>query len=105
VDTGESSPHVADLFDVLSCGGFPAQSNRLPAATLQQTCSSPTSSGNGAYYPYPSGAPICRSNYCYGCRMGTSTCAPGNTAAACGTGSVACVQCGSGQSCVNGVCL
>jgi hypothetical protein len=104
VDTGQASLHVADLFDVLSCGGFPAQSNRMPAATIQQTCSSPTSSGNGAYYPYPSASPICRSNYCYGCRSG-SNCLAGNTTAACGTGSVDCVQCAGGQSCVNGVCL
>lgn len=104
VDTGEASLHLADLFDALSCGGSPAQSNRMPAATLLQTCSSPTNSGNGAYYPYPSGSPLCRGNFCYGCLNG-STCSAGNTTAACGTGGVACVQCGSGKSCVNGVCL
>jgi hypothetical protein len=105
VNTGEPSLHVADLFDALSCGGNPAQSNRMPASTISQTSSAPTSSGNGAYYPYPSASPVCRgSPFCYGCRAG-STCSAGNVATACGTGGVQCVQCGSGQSCVNGVCL
>ncbi|MGV3625044.1 MAG: hypothetical protein ACO1OB_29765, partial [Archangium sp.] len=103
-NTGQSSPHVADLFDALSCGGSPAQSNRMPQATISQTCSSPTNSGNGAYYPFPAASPICRSGYCYGCTTG-STCNAGNTTAACGTNGVRCVACGSGQSCVNGVCL
>ncbi|MDP3151088.1 MAG: hypothetical protein Q8N23_00375 [Archangium sp.] len=104
VNTNQPSLHLADALDALSCGGSPAQSNRMPAATILQTCSSPTSSGNGQYYPYPSTSPVCRSGFCYGCLSG-STCTPGNVASACGTGGVSCVQCGSGQSCVNGVCL
>ena len=104
VNTGEASLHLADALDALSCGGSPAQSNRVPASTILQTCSAPTSAGNGAYYPYPSTSPVCRAGFCYGCKSGT-TCTAGNVATACGTGGVQCVQCGSGQSCVNGVCL
>lgn len=104
VNTNQPSLHVADALDALSCGGSPAQSNRMPATTVLQTCSSPTSSSNGSYYPYPSASPLCRAGFCYGCKAGT-TCSPGNVATACGTGGVQCVQCGSGQSCVNGVCL
>jgi hypothetical protein len=103
VTTNQPSVHLADLFDALSCGGSPAQSNRMPASTLLSTCSSPPTSTNGAYYPYPTTAPVCRSGFCYGCKTG-STCNAGNVASACGTGGVACVQCGSGQTCVNGVC-
>jgi hypothetical protein len=103
VNTNQASMHLADLFDALSCGGSPAQSNRMPAATLLATCSAPTTSNNGAYYPYPTASPVCRSGFCYGCRA-SSACQPGNLATACGTGGVQCVQCGSGQSCVNGVC-
>jgi hypothetical protein len=58
---------------------------------------------SGTYYPYPSNGPLCRAGFCYGCRSGT-TCVAGNTAAACGTGGVPCQTCGSGQSCINGVC-
>ncbi|MDP1825142.1 MAG: hypothetical protein Q8L48_17925 [Archangium sp.] len=104
VNTNQPSLHVADMLDALSCGGSPAQSNRMPAATILQSCSAPTSSGNGAYYPYPSTAPSCRAGFCYGCKTGT-TCNAGNVASACGTGGVQCVACGGGQSCVNGVCL
>ena len=69
-----------------------------------RACSTlPTSSTNGGYYPYPTTSPICRAGYCYGCKTGT-TCNAGNTTAACGTGGVACVACGGGQTCVNGVC-
>lgn len=103
VSTTQPSLHLADALDALSCGGSPVQSNRVPASTILQACSSPVSSSNGAYYPYPSASPICRSGFCYGCKTG-STCNAGNVATACGTGGVACVQCGSGQSCTNGVC-
>jgi hypothetical protein len=103
-NTGQASLFLGDMLDALSCGGQPAQSNRMPASTILQACSSPTSSSNGAYFPYPSGTPICRSGFCYGCLSG-STCTAGNTTAACGTGGVSCQQCGGGQSCVNGVCL
>ena len=104
VNTGQPSMHVADLLDALSCGGSPSQSNRVPAATILQSCSSPTSSGNGQYYPYPSTTPLCRAGLCYGCKSG-ATCSAGNVASACGTGGVQCVACGGGQACVNGVCL
>jgi hypothetical protein len=104
VNTGEASMHVADMLDALSCGGSPAQSNRVPAATISQTCSAPTSSGNGAYYPYPVASPSCRAGFCYGCKTG-ATCNAGNVTSACGTGGVQCVVCSGGQTCVNGVCL
>lgn len=104
VNTGQPSMHVADGLDAMSCGGSPSQSNRVPASTILQSCSTPTSSSNGQYYPYPSTTPICRAGFCYGCKSGT-TCSAGNVASACGTGGVQCVACGGGQSCVNGVCL
>ncbi len=104
VNTNQPSLHVADMLDALSCGGSPAQSNRVPASTILQSCSAPTNSGNGAYYPYPSTAPSCRTGFCYGCKTGT-TCSAGNVATACGTGGVQCVACQGSQSCVNGVCL
>ena len=103
-NTNQPSLHLADAFDALACGGNPTQTNRVPASTLSQTCSAPTSSSNGAYYPYPSTSPLCRAGYCYGCKTG-NTCNAGNQASACGTGGNACVACGSGQSCINGVCL
>ncbi|MFO0593752.1 MAG: hypothetical protein U0228_00535 [Myxococcaceae bacterium] len=104
VNTNQPSLFIADVLDTLSCGGSPAQSNRMPASTILAACSSPTSAANGSYYPYPTTTPSCRSGFCYGCLTG-STCNAGNVATACGTGGVACVQCGNGQSCVNGVCL
>ena len=103
VNTGQASLFLADAMDALSCGGSPAQSNRMPASTILASCSTAPSTTNGAYFPYPTTAPICRSGFCYGCKSG-STCSAGNTTAACGTGGNACVQCGSGQSCTNGVC-
>jgi hypothetical protein len=69
----------------------------MPAAVLDGTTQ------NGSYYPYPSNNPLCRTGYCYGCLSGGS-CSAGNTTASCGTGGVQCVACGTGQSCVNGVC-
>jgi hypothetical protein len=104
VNTNQPSLHLADAFDALSCGGNPNGSNRMPATTILQSCSSPTSSSNGAYYPYPTASPICRNGFCYGCLTG-STCNAGNVNTACGTNGVQCVQCGSGRTCVNGVCL
>ena len=97
VNTNQPSMHLADILDALSCGGSPAQSNRVPVATIN------ASTTNGTYYPYPAASPICRNGFCYGCKSG-ATCSAGNVATACGTGGVACVQCGTGQSCVNGVC-
>ncbi|MFZ5441861.1 MAG: hypothetical protein ACOZQL_17790 [Myxococcota bacterium] len=97
-DTGQPSMHLADALDVLSCGV-----NRMPANNLLRACSSPPTTTNGAYYPYPTSAPICRSGFCYGCLSG-STCNAGNTNTACGSGGVDCVQCGANQTCLNGVC-
>jgi len=97
VNTGQASMQISDILDALRCGGSPTGSNALPATIVDGATM------NGSYYPYPSGSPMCRTSFCYGCLSG-STCQPGNTAAACGTSGVQCVACGSGQSCVNGVC-
>ncbi len=103
VNTNQPSLHLADALDALSCAGQPAQSNRMPVSTILRACSNPSSPTDNAYYPYPVNSPTCRAGSCYGCLSGT-TCSAGNVATACGTGGVQCVQCGSGQSCVNGVC-
>jgi hypothetical protein len=98
VNTNQSAPHVADLFDALRCGGAPVQSNGMTAATLN------SSTFTQSYYPYPAATPICRSGFCYGCKDGANTCQAGNTATACGTNGVSCSACPGAQTCQNGVC-
>lgn len=97
VNTGQPSLQLSDALDALRCGGSPAGSNSMPANLIDGATL------NGTYYPYPSSSPMCRSGFCYGCLTGTN-CSAGNTTAACGTGGVQCVACGTGQTCLNGVC-
>lgn len=90
VDTGQATPCLPDFLDALRCSGVPA--------TAVDTGTQPAS-----HYPYASASPTCRTGFCYGCKSG-STCNPGNTTAACGSGGASCTACAAGQTCTMGVC-